>query len=62
MNLSDKRRQIGQTLPLRTNRTSQIAFRLAYLHLTLANSIGQGQGHAHFDCEYFVNNDRYGKH
>ena len=26
------------------------AFRLAYLHLTLDNSKGQSQGHAHFDC------------
>ena len=29
--------------------------RLAYLHLTLAHS--EGQGHAQFDCKYVVNDD-----
>ena len=31
-----------------------MAFRLAYLHLTLAYYRGQGQHHAHFDCEYLA--------
>ena len=31
---------------------------------TLANSEGQGQdqGHAHLECEYLANDDRYGLH
>ena len=37
---------------------SHVVFRLAYLHLTLANSKDQCQGHAHFDCEYPANDDR----
>ena len=28
-------------------------------HLTLARSLGQGQGHAYLDCEYRINGDRY---
>ena len=32
---------------LRTQRKLHVAFRLAYLHLTLVHS--KGQGHAHFD-------------
>ena len=39
---------------------SHAACWLAYLHLTLANS--KGQGHAYFICEYLANGDRYGKH
>ena len=35
--------------------------RLAYLHLILAYFEGQGQGHAHFDCQYISNGDGYGK-
>ena len=31
-----------------------------YVHLTLANSYGQGRGHAHFECEYLVNGIRKG--
>ena len=31
---------------------------MMHLHLTLAHSKGQCQGHAHFDCEYKVNSDR----
>ena len=44
-----KRRQLGQTLLLPTNRKSYMAFRLAYLHLTLGHSKGQGQGYTYFD-------------
>ena len=40
-------------------------FRLAYIHLTSANSEGQGQdqgqGHEHFDSEYFGNGETQGK-
>ena len=32
------------------NTRIHMAFRLAYLHLALAHS--KGQGHAHFECEY----------
>ena len=35
-------------------------FRLTYLHLTLAFSKGEGQGHEYFDCKYLVNGDRMG--
>ena len=42
------RRQVGTT----------VFFRLEYLHLTLAHSKGQGQGHPHLSCEYLVNGDR----
>ena len=35
-----------------------IGFPLAYLHLTMANSTGQGQGHVFFNCEYLVDDDR----
>ena len=35
--------------------------RLAYLHLTLANSKSKGQGHAHFDFQCLVSGDRLGK-
>ena len=31
---------------------SHVGFWLAYLDLTMAYSKGQGNGHAHFDCEY----------
>ena len=36
-----------------------MASRLAYLYLTLVHSKSQGEGHAHFDCEYFVNDKGY---
>ena len=32
-------------------------FRLSYLHLTLADYNGEGQGHIHFDCEYLQSSD-----
>ena len=32
---------------------SDIGFWLAYLHLTLDHS--KGQGHMHFDCKYLIN-------
>ena len=38
-----------------------MAFRLAYLHLTLAHFKDQRQDHAHFDWEYLKNGDRSGK-
>ena len=30
----------------------EVAFLLARLHLVLAHSKGQGQDHAHLECEY----------
>ena len=33
-----------------------MSFRIVYLHLTSANS--KGQGHVFFDCEYVRNDDR----
>ena len=56
MLLSYKRLQIEQTLILPIE--LHVALRLAYLHLTLAHSKGQGQGRAHFDCQYLANDDR----
>ena len=44
------------------HRESPIRFPMVYLHLTLARSKGQSQGHAHFDCEYLVNGDRQGEY
>ena len=41
----------------RQHRKLHAAFRLAYLHLTLAHSKGQGKGHAQFDCEYLAKGD-----
>ena len=44
---------ISQTVKNQTNTTNRklhVAFRLAYLHLNLVHSKGQGQGHAQFDC------------
>ena len=35
-----------------------MTFRLTYLHLTLAHSKGQSQGHAHLDGEYLANDAR----
>ena len=32
-----------------------MAFRLAYLHFTLAHSKSQGQDHPHIDCDYLAN-------
>ena len=46
------------TLQLPTHIKSYVAFQVAYLHLTFAHSIGQGHGHAHFDCEYLTNYSR----
>ena len=48
-----------QTLLLPTHRKSYVAFRLVYAHLILTHSKGQGQGHAHFNCEYIPNGDKY---
>ena len=54
---------IGRTnIAILTHRKLHVAFRLAFLHLTLAHSKCQGKGHAHFDCQYLANGDRYGKH
>ena len=39
-----------------------MGFRLGYMHLTLAHSNGQGQGHGYFNCKYHVNGKRWGKH
>ena len=55
--ISHKWWQIGHTLQLQTHRKWLVAFRLAYLHLTLAHSKCEGQGHAHFHCEYLANDD-----
>ena len=49
---------IGQALQLPTNEKSRKAFPLTYLYFRLTNSKGQGQGHAHFDCEFLANGDR----
>ena len=49
-------------MQLLTHRKSHVAFLLAYLQLTVAHSKGQGQGHAHFACEYLANDDRQGKY
>ena len=57
--MSHKRWQIEQTLLLPTNRKSQMAFSLTYLHLAFAHSKDQSQGHAYFDCEYLENGDRW---
>ena len=40
------------------HRKSRIGFGMVYLHLTLAHSKCQSQGHTNFDCEYLVNDDR----
>ena len=52
-----RRWQIGRTLLLPTYRKSNVAFRLAYLHLILANSKDQGQVHAYFNWKYLANGD-----
>ena len=39
-----------------------MAFQLEYLHLTLAHSERQCQGHPYYYCEYLRNNDRQGNH
>ena len=44
---------------LLTNRKSHKAFPLEYLYLTLTHS--KGQGHAHLDCEFLANVDRWDK-
>ena len=49
----------GQTLLLEVNRKSHLGFRLAYLHLTLAHSNGQGQGQSYLECENLLRGDRY---
>ena len=43
---------MGKTLLLPTYMKSQLAIKLAYLHLILAHSKSQGQGHAYYDHEY----------
>ena len=60
--LSCKWWQIEQTLLFTTHRKSLIGFQLICLHFTLANSNGQTQGHANFDCEYLVHGDRPDKY
>ena len=35
---------------------------MVYLHLFLAHSKGQTQGHANFDYEYLINGDRWDKY
>ena len=30
-------------------------FHLGYFHLIMAHTKGQGEGHAHIDCEYLAN-------
>ena len=44
--------KITQKFQLPSNIKSYMGFRLAYRHLTLTTSKGQGQGHVHFDDEY----------
>ena len=39
-----------------------MSFQLAYLDLNVARSKGQGQGHAHYDCQYLQIGDRLDKH
>ena len=46
----------GQTLLLPTSIKLQIAFKLEYLHLTLAHS--KGQDHVYFNCQYLANSER----
>ena len=48
----------NQQLLIPTHWRSLIGFRMVYLHLILTDSEGQNQGHAHFYCEYLVNDDR----
>ena len=43
------------------NNKSCIGYRLAYLHLTLTYSKGQGQDHAHLDSEFLWKGERYYK-
>ena len=56
----------GEHVPVVISRDRYIRFQLEYLHVTWIRSHGQGQdqveGRAHFDSEYLVNVDRYGKH
>ena len=47
---------IEDTFKLPTSRKWNTAFKLEYLHLTLANF--KGQCHTHFNCEYLANGDR----
>ena len=51
-----------EILLLLSSRNSSMSFRLAYLHWILTHSIRQVQGHAHFDCRYVGNGERYGSH
>ena len=56
-------RSIGAvTANIATANTKKGAFRLAYLHLTLAHSKSKDQGHAHVDGRYLWNGDVWGKH
>ena len=50
------------TILLSSTSKSCITFQLEYLHLTLTNSMGQGQDEANFDSEYLGNVDESGKH
>ena len=47
-------RYTEQTLLLPLNRKPCLGFRLAYLHMTMAQSNGQGHSCAHFYCNYLV--------
>ena len=51
--VTDRKRLI-----LATNRKSHMGFRLAYLHLTLVHSNGQGQSYPNPNYEYFYNGNR----
>ena len=44
----------GQKILLASNKKSNMDFRLAYLHWTMAYS----KGHAHFDYKYLANDNR----
>ena len=44
-----------------SNSKSCMGFLLAYTNLTLNYAKGKGHGHAHFDCKYLGNGDRFSK-
>ena len=64
--LESSRVTISQTMRDRTNITivsqQEVACLMAYLHLILTRSKGQGQGHIPFYCKYIWNGDIYGSH
>ena len=61
MRLYQKQWQTWYKLILTMNGKLFLGFRMAYLHLTLAHSKAEGQGHADFDNEYLGNDDREDK-